>query len=340
MCPNTHPATILVVEDNFMLRESMCELLESQSYRVMIAGNGVEALAKIKQDLPNIILCDVGMPEMDGFTFFQHVRENPKWTKIPIVFVTAHSNREDILRGKRMGAEDYLLKPFEIDELLSVLQAKLSRNQELEFLQLHNAYHSSLLILARAIELRDVYTHGHVERVTEYALSIGRMLNLSVTLLEELRFGGILHDIGKIHVSEAILRKPGKLTDIEWQEMRRHPILGAEMLVNIPYLYPSVPIIRSHHERWDGMGYPDRLIGEQTPLLARIVAVADSFDAITSNRSYRRGLGLIEGHREIWKGSGTAYDPQVVHAFEKIWQAGEVQAIFNQNQAVTAPLLA
>jgi HD-GYP domain-containing protein (c-di-GMP phosphodiesterase class II) len=178
-------------------------------------------------------------------------------------------------------------------------------------------------MLANAIELRDQYTRGHVERVRDHAHVLANVLGLSAGQMEQIHYGSILHDIGKIHIPESVLKKPGPLTDAEWVEMKKHPLIGVDMVKDIPYLAAAIPVIRFHHERWDGKGYPDKLSGEAIPLVARIVTLADSLDAMSTSRPYQRGLSADQAYEEVLRGSGTMYDPQIVSAFQRGW--GEIR---------------
>ncbi|HSF81118.1 MAG TPA: HD domain-containing phosphohydrolase [Anaerolineales bacterium] len=311
--------TILIVEDNDVLRQGLQALLEAEGYSVSTALHGLDALDVMKTIHPDLILSDIAMPEMDGFTFFDTVRTRPDWVSIPFIFLTARREREDIFAGKKLGAEDYLVKPVTRHELVTTIRSRLSRSQQLLYAQLQQAYESSLIMLANAIELRDQYTRGHVERVRSHAQSIARWMGWSDTRVSHLGFGSILHDIGKIHIRESVLSKTGSLNEAEWVEMKRHPIIGAEMVRNIPFLAPAIPVILYHHERWDGLGYPHGLAGDDIPLAARIVAVADSLDAMTTKRGYRVALSQDEAYQEIVRCSGSHYDPAVVSAFEQVW---------------------
>jgi putative nucleotidyltransferase with HDIG domain len=185
--------------------------------------------------------------------------------------------------------------------------------------QLQQAYEASLIMLANAIELRDHYTRGHVERVMYYSLVIAEQMGWSQSQLKPLQFGAILHDIGKIYVQEGILSKAGPLDDMEWLEMKQHTVVGAELLLKIPYLNQAIPIIRFHHERWDGSGYPLGLVAEEIPLGARIVSVTDSFDAMTTTRVYQKSVTHEDALKEIKACSGKQYDPAVVEAFIAAW---------------------
>jgi putative two-component system response regulator len=268
-----------------------------------------------------LILSDISMPEMDGLTFFEEVRSQAGWVTIPFIFLTARGERQQILLGKDLGAEDYLVKPILPDELMTAIRARLARARQLRLVQLRQSYEASLTMLANAIEVRDQYTRGHVERVTLYAVVIAKELETESQFVEDVRFGAILHDIGKIHVRESVLRKKTALTDKEWAELTRHPVTGAEMIKDIPYLMPAVPAVRYHHERWDGQGYPEGLAGQNIPLSARIVAVADAFDAMTTDRPYRLAMGEDLAYQEIVDQAGTHYDPDVVTAFQRVWAA-------------------
>jgi len=320
--------TILIVEDNQVLRDGIREILAVEGYHVLCASNGKEALEEMATFNPDLILSDIAMPEMDGFEFLRAVRSRPEWVTIPFLILTARGEKDDVLIGKSLGAEDYLVKPLTRQELLTAVHARLSRAQEIKLAQLHKAYEDSLTALANAIDVRDPYTRGHVERVTAYAQVIAQQMGCRDGLIEQIRFGSILHDIGKIVIQDEVLLKSAPLTEDEWQRMRQHPITGAEMIKDITYLAAAAPIIRHHHERWDGSGYPDGLKGEEIPLGARIVAVADSFDAMSIDRPYRDGRALEEAYQEILRCSGTHFDPQVVKAFQRAWALNKIQAIY------------
>lgn len=320
--------TILLVEDNQVLRDGMKSLLEQEEYHIMSAAHGADGLDQMQTITPDLILADISMPEMDGHAFFEAVRARPEWVSIPFIFLTARREREYVLAGKKLGVEDYLLKPVSPDELLTTIRSHLSRSQQLLLAQLHQSYEASLIMLANAIEVRDLYTRGHVERVMNYALVLAEQLGWTAARLTELRFGSILHDIGKIHIRQTTLQKSGPLNDEEWVEMKKHPLLGVELIKDIPYLAPAMPVILNHHERWDGSGYPSRLVGQAIPLSARIVAVVDSFDAMTTIRPYRTVMTPQEAFEEIVAQSGKMYDPEVVEVFQKAWETNHIQNIY------------
>jgi ribonuclease P protein subunit RPR2 len=196
-----------------------------------------------------------------------------------------------------------------------------------QLVQLQTAYQASLTALANAIDSRDLYSHGHVERVTSYVFTIAKHLGWSDQTIEQLRYGAILHDIGKIHISESILLKPTSLSEAEWKEIHKHPVTGAEMVKGVPFLAKAEAIVRHHHERWDGTGYPDGLAEESIPEGARLVSVADSFDVMTHLRPYGRRLSLEEAFDEILSLAGKKYDPQVIAAFRRAWEGGQIHVI-------------
>lgn len=322
--------TILIVEDNPILREGLQEMLELDGFAVFTASNGQQALDEMANRKPDLILSDIAMPVMDGHAFFRAVRARFEWVSIPFVFLTARGEREDVRAGKDMGAEDYLVKPITREDLVTVVNSRLERSHQLHVAQLQSAYETSLVVLANAIEVRDQYTRGHVERVMSYAYAIAENLNDLHVDHDQLRFGAMLHDIGKIHIRETTLCKQDSLSPTEWSEIQLHPSTGVEMIKDIPYLLPAVPVVHYHHERWDGSGYPEGLHGEDIPLVARIVSVADGFDAMTTDRPYSTARSLDQARQEIVNGSGNRYDPFVVDAFLRVWDSGRIQAIASQ----------
>jgi putative nucleotidyltransferase with HDIG domain len=214
-----------------------------------------------------------------------------------------------------LGAEAFLRKPFDAAVLNAAVSARLRRAEEVRLAESRRAYLSAIALLADIIEARDAYTHEHTGRVRRLALRLGERLGFSEAQLEVLGLGALLHDIGKIAVPDAILRKTGPLTRDETLAMRQHPVIGADILQRVPYLAAAAPAVRGHHERWDGAGYPDRLIGEAIPIEARIIALADAFDAITTNRPYRRARSSEMALYELRNESGKQFDPALVKIF-------------------------
>jgi putative two-component system response regulator len=315
---------VLIVEDDTLMREALQEILENRGFRVVEAKHGQDALLIMSEVVPDLIVSDISMPLMDGLTFFRKVRERPGWVSIPFIFLTARGERQQILQGKDMGAEEYLVKPVPPDDLLRAIRARLTRSRELRLVQVQESYEASLTMLANAIEVRDQYTRGHVERVRNYAVIIAQEIKPDKKFVETVRFGAILHDIGKIHVRESVLCKTTPLTEAEWQELILHPTTGAEMLKDIPYLGRAIPAVRHHHERWDGKGYPDGLANIQIPLAARIVAVADTLDAMTTDRPYRMAMNSNLAYQDLVDNSGKLYDPEVIEVFQRLWDEGKI----------------
>jgi len=254
----------------------------------------------------------------------------PGGASIPFIFLTARGTREDIFAGKSLGADDYITKPVTTSELLAAVKARLARTDELMVAQLRNAYKESLFVLANAIEARDQYTHAHMHRLNAYAQALAAEMGWGELACETLEYGAILHDIGKIYIPESVLRKSDKLSEEEWVEMRKHPEVGARMIRDIPYLASAVPMILHHHEQWDGSGYPDGLQALEIPEGARLLAVADSFDAMTSDRPYRRAMTADEAYQEIVTRSEMQFDPQVVQALEYCWDKGVIAQILQE----------
>lgn len=322
--------TILVVEDNDSLREGICEMLGLEGYEVIEARNGMEAVSLLQRHIPELILSDVMMPEMDGFDFYSEVRARSDLVSVPFIFLTARTDPADFMIGRRLGADDYLAKPVTREELITVIRSRLSRYSQVRFAQVQQAYQASLTVLADAIEARGAVAQGHVARMTELALLLADYLGWNERALNQLRFGTILHDIGKLHISDGTLLKSEPLNDEEWEMIRQHPVAGAEMVRGIPFLSEVASIIRYHHEAWDGSGYPDGLAENTIPAGARILAVVDSFDAMVSERTYARQFTLQEAHDEIVRLSKSRYDPEVVQMFEQAWKLEKVQQIYSE----------
>jgi len=324
---NVTRTTLLVVEDDPAMLIALRDILEGAGFSVHTAGNGRDALDVLSEVHPALILSDISMPVMDGIQLFETVRKRPSGMAIPFIFLTARGTREDIFAGKSLGADDYITKPITSHELLAAVQARLQRADELMVAQLQAAYKASLRTLANAIEARDQYTRDHVERVNGYAQALATELKWDEERRDALEFGAILHDIGKISVRESILTKDGPLNEEEWAEMRQHPTVGARMIQGIPYLSPAIPAVLYHHERWNGSGYPERLVAEAIPEVARLLAVADTFDALTSDRPYRKAKPASVAYEIIKREEGRLFDPAMVSALEHCWMRGDIARI-------------
>ncbi|MFH1653763.1 MAG: HD domain-containing phosphohydrolase [Pseudomonadota bacterium] len=278
---------ILIVDDNKVNVELLKSQLKPFSYNLDCAYDGEEALSKINESHPDLVLLDLMMPKISGFEICRSVKQNKKTQFIPIIVITALQELDDKIKAIELGADDFLVKPINRLELTTRIKSLLHLKS------LHDDLDTSesiLFSLVQALEAKDFYTKGHSERVAHLATEIGRIANLGDKELDYLHKGGLLHDIGKIGIKESILLKPGKLTPEEMAHIKSHPSRGYEICSPLKTLGPCLSIIRSHHERIDGEGYPDGLKGKDIPILAKITAVADSFDAMTTDRPYRRGM--------------------------------------------------
>lgn len=304
--------TILVVDDEDLIRSLLERTLSIEGYLVLQARDGKGALEQVARALPDLILLDLRMPGMDGLEVLRQLRANPRTRLTPVIVLTAYDHEK--VSAFQTGANDFLAKPFEREELLARILAHLRLQDAIQDLE---DAESVLVFIARVVEARDAYTEHHIERVAHTAHRLGREMGLKDRQLESLRRGGLLHDIGKIGIREAILNKPGPLTKEERAEMERHVLIGEDACRPLRTLKGVLPIIRHHHERWDGRGYPDGLTGRAIPLLARIVAVADVLDALTSQRPYRASWPEAKAYAFIEQQAGKQFDPQVVAALLK-----------------------
>jgi putative nucleotidyltransferase with HDIG domain len=330
---------ILVVDDEEAIREVVSTMLESKGYHCTAVSNGRAAQDYVKRVTPDLVLSDMIMPEMDGIRLLDWLRQYDP--EVPVIMVTAIHDISTALEAIRRGAYDYILKPFEKDQLfLGVDRALQHRRLVMEnrtyqrnleelveertaklngaLLQLEQSYDDTLEALGSALDLKDAETEGHCQRVTAFCISIAKTMPVPNPYLPVLARAAFLHDIGKMAIPDGILRKPGPLTDEEKQIMRKHCEIGYNMLIRIPFLRDAAEIVLAHQEFFDGSGYPRGLSGEQIPLGARIFTIADSLDAMISDRPYRRALPLSHARQEIRRCSGTQFDPKVVDVFMSI----------------------
>jgi putative two-component system response regulator len=326
---NNMGSLVLIVDDEYIGRETLQSVLEGEGYELEMAENGFQAIEKAKQLLPDVILLDVMMPGMTGFEVCQRIRSDPQIAEIPIIILTALDDRESLLNALKAGADDFISKPFDRYELRARLLGitRLNRYQKLlqeraklreANAQLLNAYEATIEGLSHALDLRDRETEGHSRRVTEVTVKLAQALNFSEEEILHMRRGALLHDIGKIGIPDSILHKPDSLTEEEWTNMRKHPQFAYDMLSPIEYLRPALVIPYSHHEKWDGTGYPRGLKGEEIPMSARLFAIADVWDAVTSDRPYRAAWTKEQAAAYIREQSGKHFDPQVVELFFKV----------------------
>jgi putative two-component system response regulator len=315
---------VLVVDDVRANRELLEGHLFDLGYEVRQAVDGIDALEQIEAEEPDLVLLDVDMPRLNGLDLCRRIKSHPARRLIPIVILTALQDRNTRLRGLEAGADDFLTKPFDARELL-VRARVLLRDRELN-LKL-DATETVLRAIAQAVEARDRYTIHHAERVGRYAREVGVQYGLEGEDLDILYMGGVLHDVGKMVVPDAILHKPGPLTEEEQAVMRRHSAAGERICASLRSVSYFLPLIRHHHERYDGQGYPDHRQGADIPMGARIVAVADGWDAMVSDRPYRPGLDREEALRRLRAGAGTQWDPAYVDLFAGLLERGTIDQI-------------
>ncbi|MBU1660090.1 MAG: response regulator [Chloroflexi bacterium] len=311
---------ILVVDDNAQIRQVIVKYLQIENYITYQARDGQAALKSLNTIRPDLILSDINMPLMNGIELYKEVRKNPQWVTIPFIFLSSNDSPEDIRMGRDLGVEDYLTKPIDPDDLTHTINARLLRSAELEVAHIGQAYFETVKVLANAIEGRDKYTRGHVDRVTIYTTWLAEELNWPPDYMRVLEFGARLHDIGKIIVPDHILNKPGKLNGEEWELMKQHPTTGAKILRGISHLQAAMPYILYHHERWDGTGYPEGLKGRAIPLEARILAITDVYDALTTARPYHPARARNEVMQFIQMQSGRQFDPNLAPMFIDIME--------------------
>ena len=336
--PTTVSPRILIVDDEVEITEILADLL-SEDHECIKAGSAEDALARLSEGQFQLVISDITMPGMSGLDMIPHVKELSPETVV--VMISGMQTVESAIGALRLGAFDYLMKPFDLRQVEAVVKralehhdlvtAKQRYENHLEELveqrtaeldralnSLEGAYRSTLKALTAALETRDSETHGHSERVVTYSLRLGREYGLNSEEMKALEFGSLLHDIGKIGVPDSILRKPAKLTEEEWVRMREHPLHGQQILRGIEFLQGASRVVAQHHEKWDGTGYPLGLRGEEIDICARIFAVADAFDAITSDRVYRRGKPYEAAAQELDDWAGRQFDPKVVEAFHRV----------------------
>jgi putative two-component system response regulator len=314
----TRKKLILVVEDNTDMRQALARTLAIEGYTVHQADNGQSALALLQRVTPDLILSDINMPRLSGLDFYKALRQNPRWTLIPFVFLTANDTPEDVRYGRSLGVEDYLTKPIGNMDLLAAVNARLLRVAEVQVAQIGRAYLETVNVLANTIEGRDAYTHGHVERVATYARCLAEALGWAHEHLRMLEFGARLHDIGKIVIPDSILNKTTPLSPAEWEAMRTHPMAGAKILREISHLQAAIPYVLYHHERWDGTGYPHALRGKDIPVEGRMLAIVDVYDALTTARPYHPARSAYEVLQFLQINAGRLFDPHLVTAFIKV----------------------
>ena len=307
---------ILVVDDDAANRELLQESLVAEGLEVITAPDGRSSLEEFARLKPDLVLLDVNMPFLDGFEVCRRLKSNPETRLTPVVLVTGLTGREDLVRGIKSGADGFLSKPVDHSELLAHVRSLLNLKAHTDELE---RAESVLFALARCIEGKDPNTEGHCERLSGYSVRLGEEIGLTEDQLVALRRAGIVHDIGKVAVPETILLKPSRLTPEEFRVIQQHPVLGERICAPLKSFRLVLPIIRHHHEKVDGSGYPDGLKGEEIPLTARVLQIVDVYDALTTQRPYKRAFSRAEAlemmEEEVKKGW---WDAGIFQAFCKM----------------------
>ncbi len=312
--------TILVADDQPANRELLEELLTPQGFNVITVADGAAAVEELTRTQVDLVLLDVMMPRLSGFEACQKIKNNPETYLIPVVLITALSNKQDRIEGINAGADDFLTRPVDRAQLLARVGSLLKLKYRTDELERAEAV---LFSLARSIEGKDPYTHGHCERLSDYSVRLGQHLGLKGDEITALHRAGVVHDIGKVAVSDAILLKPGRLTGEEWKVMKEHPLVGERICAPLKSFRMVLPIIRHHHEKLDGSGYPDGLRSDAIPVTARVLQIVDVYDALTTERPYKNAFSssdaLLTMKEEVDKGW---WDPHIFSKFEQLIRSG------------------
>lgn len=323
---------IIAVDDEMGILDSLKVYL--RDYSITGVTDPQEAIEKVKNEHFDLMLLDYIMTPFHGDHVVEEIRKFNK--DLYILLLTGHKDLAPPLETiKKLDIQGYCEKSDKFDQLLLLIESGLKSVEQMNIIKqineeladskelLEKSYLESIEVLRKTVEVKDVYTRGHSDRVSEYSLLIGEKLNLPPEQMKTLKIGALFHDIGKIGIPDAILLKTDKLTDDEYSEIKNHPAIGAHILSNASIFADIIPIVKHHHERYDGKGYPARLAGEDIPYLARIVAVADTFDAMTSRRSYRQALDFDYTTNEIERCKGTQFDPAIADVFLEILRTNQ-----------------
>ena len=331
----------MIVEDDSDTVRTLTAIMENSGLSVDVAFSGKEAKNLIKRSPPNLILLDLNLPDVDGLSLIEEVKKEISETVI--IVITGHASLDNAIKALRSGASDFFIKPIDIKSLKKAVdrcleeqekalenkrlyQEVAEQNIELDKMmkkikglneELSGAYIETIKSLAEALEAKDSYTKSHSDIVADYAKKIAEKMGLPFYEIKKITQSALLHDLGKMAIPDSILNKPGALNEKEWEEIRKHPEKSEEILKSLTFI-TFLPIIRHHHERFDGTGYPDKLSADMIPLGARILAVADSFEAMTRDRSYRKALSKERAIEELKRCSGSQFDPKVVMAFLEV----------------------
>lgn len=304
---------ILVIDDKLDTVLLLRELLSSRGYEVLTATEADEGKELVHTEKPDLVLLDVVMPGKSGYEVCRELKEDPMTRLIPVVMITGLSDRDDRVRGIEAGADDFLSKPLYPEELFARVKSLLKLKEFTD--ELENA-EAVLVALALGIESRDPYTGNHCERLAQYAADLGHYIGLDGDSIVALKRGGYLHDLGKVSIPDDILKKGSRLTPSEWEIMKQHPIIGEAICRPLKSFRNVLPIIRHHHEHWDGSGYPDHLAGNDIPLLARVLQTVDVYDALRTTRPYKPALSHDDAERTmLFEAQNGRWDPDLVREF-------------------------
>ncbi len=357
----TQKSKILVIDDTPYIRELLWEIFSEHDYETLLAPNGLVGMQKAEMDPPDLILLDIDMPYMDGYEVCQIIKNNPLLKNIPVVFISAIVDTQKKVRAFESGGVDYITKPFNFEEVLARIDTHLTLRRLQKEIEQHNTHleklvqekikeisasqMSTILALAKLAESRDDDTGKHLERVQTYCRIFAKSLkeNPNFTnvvddkFIENIYHASPLHDIGKVGIPDEILLKPGRLSQHEYEVMKTHTLIGAQTLEAVRKKYPNndfinmgIAIARSHHENWDGTGYPDGICGDDIPLEARIMSIVDAYEALRSKRPYKKAYSHTESIKIIIERSNTYYSPEIVNEFLKI--EGEIDKMLRVNQ--------
>ena len=309
-----------MADDQAANRELLDELLTAQGFCVIAVSDGLQALEQLKRAPVDLVVLDVMMPHLSGFEACRKIKTNPDTYLTPVILVTALSDKQDRIEGLRANADDFLTRPVDRAELLARVQSLIKLKQRTDELE---RAESVLFALARSIEGKDPYTGGHCERLAEYSASLGKHLSLAEGQNTALRRAGVVHDVGKIAIPDSIILKPSSLSPEEWKIMRQHPVVGERICAPLKSFRLVLPIIRHHHEKFDGSGYPDGLRGEDIPIAARVLQIVDVYDALTTVRPYKPAFSITDALQtmkvEVAKGW---WDPRIFDEFEQLVRSG------------------
>ncbi len=337
---------ILIVDDD-RLTLSTAQNLLGDEYKVVAVNSGRQAYKYLERHVPDLILLDINMPEISGFEVMKSLQADERWRKIPVIFLTADRSVETEIECFRVGAYDFISKPFEPQIMMSRIKSTieldgyrkdLQRRLDEKTKEMERVTIQAIMTVANTVDAKDDYTKGHSMRVAAYSEILAQRLGWSEEDIQNIYYVAMLHDVGKIGVPDAVLNKPFKLTDLEFRLIKGHTIMGAEILKDFK-MFPNVSIgAKYHHERYDGKGYPEGLKGESIPLVARVIGLVDSYDAMTSNRVYRRRLNDNIVMEELEKGKGSQWDPELVDIFVALIKEGALEKVWMPEDELASPI--